>query len=99
MTTLIQKIKELEAKHKEQLNAEKAKLMAKYRGEQKKQKEAEEKLFLARVAKYRKHISDDTVFFGCLQNGVNAITTNDEKSKQKLDFFRGLVQPKEKSNP
>lgn len=71
MTTLAQKIKELETKHKATLKADKAKLMAKYQAEQNKTQDAEEKLFFAKINEYRKLINDDILLFGGLQSVVN----------------------------
>ena len=98
MSILAQKIKELEAKHKATLKADKAKLMAKYRAEQKKAQEAEEKLFFAKINKCRKLINDDILLFGGLQNVINAINGNDEASAKRLNYFRGLVQKENNTN-
>ena len=90
MSDLQTKIKELEAKHK----AEKAKLMTKYRADEKKKQATKNKHKLAEFEKYCKLMNNDLqLIFGCLQNGVNAINKQDDASKQKLDYFRGLVQP------
>jgi menaquinone-dependent protoporphyrinogen IX oxidase len=88
MTDLQKRIKELEVKYKEQLKAEKAALMAKYRAEQKKKKEAELKQFIDTCIKYRKLLNDDTLLFGGMQHMVNTAIKNEQP---KLDYFRGLA--------
>ena len=91
MSDLKSKIKELEVKHKEQLRADKAALMKKYREHEKKKKEADLKQLFVDFLKYRKLFNDDTLLLGCLENGINAMNKGDQT---KLDYFRGLVQTK-----
>ena len=66
MTALQEKIKELETKHKQQLKAEKAKLMAKYRAAEKKIQETKNKQFLAKLMQLRKQIGNDDILLGGL---------------------------------
>ena len=92
MTDLKTIIKEIEAKHKEQIKAEKATAMKKYREQEKKKQEAEKKNNIAKFEKYCKLMNNDLqLVFGCLENGVIALNKHDQG---KLDYFRGLVQTK-----
>ena len=93
MTDLSLRIKELETKYREQLKADKAKLMTDYRNKQKKMQESDLKRFVKTCLDKRKLFNDDDLFFGCLLNGLESINKSDQ---QKLDYFRGLVHKENK---
>jgi hypothetical protein len=91
METLDQKIKELETKYKEQLKAEKAKLMAKYRAKQKQEKQAQEKELLAKISKYRKLINHDDVFLGGILRTLEVVNSKDTtKINQLIELTKTL---------
>ena len=93
MTDLTKKIKELEAKHKEILKAEKAKLMEKYRAEQKKLKQEQEKQFTMQLIKFRKLINNDAVLLGGLVRTLELVENGEqEKISQLQDLSKKHIE-------
>jgi len=91
MTTLKEKIKELEAKHRESLKAEKAKLMAKHRADEKKTQEAKNKQFLTKLIQFRKQIANDDILLGGLVRTLELAQSGDQaKINQLIDLSKTL---------
>lgn len=84
MTTLNEQMKDLEVKYKEQLKAEKAKLMAKYRAKQKQEKQAQEKEFFGKISKYRKLINNDEILLGGILRTIEVVNSKDETKINQL---------------
>lgn len=84
MSTLQQKIKELETQSKEQLKVQKAKLMAKYRAEKKKEEIALEKLFLSKFKKIQKQINNNDILLGGLLRTLEFVKADDQVNINKL---------------
>jgi hypothetical protein len=92
MATLTQKIKELEAKHRESLKAEKAKLMAKYRAAEKKTQEARNKQFLTKLIQFRKQIGNDDILLGGLVRTLELVQSGDQaKINHLIDLSKTLA--------
>jgi archaellum biogenesis ATPase FlaH len=92
MATLTQKIKELEAKHREHLKSEKAKLMAKHRAEQKRQQQEQEKQFLKKLILCRKQINNDDILLGGLVRTLELVQSGDQvKINQLIDLSKTLA--------
>lgn len=92
MATLSQKIKELETKNKERLNAEKAKLVAKHRAIEKKEQEAKNKQFLTKLTQFRKQIANDDILLGGLGRTLELVQSGDQaKINQLIDLSKTLA--------
>lgn len=92
MATLQEKIKELETKHRQQLKAEKAKLMAQYRAAEKKKQAEQYKQFLTKFTKLRKQISNDDILLGGLVHTFELIQSGDQdKISQLIDLSKKLA--------
>lgn len=92
MTTLKEKIKELEIKHRENLKAEKAKLMAKHRAAEKKTQEAKNKQFLSKLMQFRKQIGNDDILLGGLVRTLELAQSGDQaKINQLIDLSKTLA--------
>lgn len=93
MQLLSEQIKELEAKYKEQLKAEKSKLMAKYRAKQKQDKKVQEKEFLAKISKYRKLINNDDILLGGILRTLEVVNSKDEiKINQLIELTKSSIK-------
>ena len=92
MTTLQERIKKLEEKHKQQLKAEKAKLMAQYRAIEKKKQQAQSKQFLTKLNKLRKQINNDDILLGGLVRTLELVKSGDQdKINQLIDLSKTLA--------
>lgn len=92
MTTLQERIKKLEEKHKQQLKAEKAKLMAQYRAAEKKKQQAQSKQFLTKLNKLRKQINNDDILLGGLVRTLELVKSGDQdKINQLIDLSKTLA--------
>ncbi len=80
MQTLTEKLTKLKDKHKN----EKSKILAKFKAEQKKQKEAEEKAFLAKILKLRKKINNDDILLGGLLRTLELVELKEEQKTNQL---------------
>lgn len=92
MTTLQEKIKELETKHRQQLKAEKAKLMAQYRAAEKKKQQAQAKQFLTKFSKLKTQINNDDILLGWLVRTLELVKSGEqEKINQLIELSKALA--------
>jgi menaquinone-dependent protoporphyrinogen IX oxidase len=92
MTALQEKIKELEAKHRQQLKAEKAKLMSQYRAAEKKKQQAQAKQFLTKFGKLKSQINNDAILLGGLVRTLEQVKSGDQDIiNQLIDLSKTLA--------
>lgn len=92
MTTLQERIKKLEEKHKQQLKAEKAKLMAQYRATEKKKQQAQAKQFLTKLSKLKAQINNDDILLGGLVRTLELVKSGEQdKINQLIELSKTLA--------